>query len=322
MVGWAKDAMSGKGWPISEPTRRWWRAWREAKGTSWFELLHGYVYVRWTYQYIGLGIGELAWTRPWRRLIGGLVRFFPPRPAEAQGSGTFADGYHGKVLPLETARQLVQVREAVHVEDLERVIPYPTARSLVLEHPDHLVALECPCRSARLEPCLPLEVCLVVGEPFASFVLEHHPDRSRAITADEAVQILETEHARGHVQHAFFKDAMLGRFYAICNCCPCCCGAIHSTRNGTPMLASSGYVVQIDQDRCVACEECSGACVFGALAMGPVVIEVDPSVCMGCGVCVTRCDQGALNLRLAPERGVPLDLAALLPQGAEAEVLG
>lgn len=88
------------------------------------------------------------------------------------------------------------------------------------------------------------------------------------------------------------------------------------------MLASSGYVVQIDQDRCVACEECSGACVFGALAMGPVVIEVDPSVCMGCGVCVTRCDQGALNLRLAPERGVPLDLAALLPQGAEAEVLG
>jgi ferredoxin len=43
---------------------------------------------------------------------------------------------------------------------------------------------------------------------------------------------------------------------------------------------------------------------------------------MGCGICVTRCDQGALTLRLAPERGIPLDLAMLLPREAEAEVLG
>jgi ferredoxin len=319
---WAKDAAAGKHWPVSEATRRWWRAWRGVKGGSWFEALHGYVYVRWTYHYIGLGIGELAWTHPWRRLIGGVARLFPSRPRQAQGSGTFADGYHGKVLPLETARQLVQVQEEVRVEDLERVIPYRTARALVLEQPDHLVALECPCRRAREKPCQPLDVCLIVGEPFASFVLERQADRARAITADEAVQILEAEHARGHAQHAFFKDAMLGRFYAICNCCPCCCGAVHSTRNGTPMLASSGYVVQVDPDECMACEECAAACLFGALAMGPAVMQVDPSVCLGCGICVSRCEEGALTLVLAPERGVPLDLTALLSQNVEPQAMG
>ena len=35
---------------------------------------------------------------------------------------------------------------------------------------------------------------------------------------------------------------MLGRFYAICNCCKCCCGAMQAHLNGVPMLASSGYV--------------------------------------------------------------------------------
>jgi hypothetical protein len=25
-----------------------------------------------------------------------------------------------------------------------------------------------------------------------------------------------------------YKDAMLGRFYAICNCCSCCCGAMEA----------------------------------------------------------------------------------------------
>jgi hypothetical protein len=157
------------------------------------------------------------------------------------GAGTFADGYHGKVLPLEKARQLVTVREEIHRGDLERVIPYPMARDLILKNPDHIAVIQCPCRAARLNPCTPLDVCLIVGEPFASFVVEHNPQRARWIDAVEAQSILEAEERRGHVHHAFFKDAMLGRFYAICNCCPCCCGAIQSHRNGIPMLAPSGY---------------------------------------------------------------------------------
>ena len=59
-----------------------------------------------------------------------------------------ARGYHGKVVPLDEARELVQVREDITLRDLEHIIPYPVARDIVLHHPDHIVVLDCPCRSS------------------------------------------------------------------------------------------------------------------------------------------------------------------------------
>ncbi len=290
-------------------TRNFMREAGRVPGFTWFDRVHAYVYGRWTYLYIAIGVGE----HPIARLLGPIVRAVQPRrPAEVPPRGTTADSYHGKVLPLETARRLVRVMEPVTVADLERVIPYPVARALILRQPDHLVALECPCRTARPDPCLPLDVCLVVGEPFASFVVEHHPRRSRWITPEQAEAILEAEHRRGHVQHAFFKDAMLGRFYAICNCCPCCCGAMQAQRSGTPMLASSGFRAVLEAAECAACEACADACPFGAIEMRGGQPYPADEVCMGCGVCVTRCPTGALRLAEAPERGVPLDLETIL----------
>ena len=235
------------------PTRAFIREARRTPGYGLLDFVHGYVYARWTYLYIGIGAG----THPLARFVGPPVRWlgrlFPPGDDHA----TIAEGYHGKVVPLEAATQLVTVQEDVDLGDLEQTIPYSTARDIVLQNPDHIVVLECPCRTVRPNPCLPLDVCLVVGEPFASFVAEHHPQRSRWISQDEAVDILRAEHERGHVHHAFFKDAMLGRFYAICNCCSCCCGAMKAHRNGTPMLASSGYVAQVDAELCAGCGTCA-----------------------------------------------------------------
>jgi len=161
-----------------------------------------------------------------------------------------------------------------------------------------------------------LDVCLVVGEPFASFVVDHHPQRSRRITPDQAVEILKAEDERGHVHHAFFKDAMLGRFYAICNCCACCCGAMHAHQHGTPMLASSGYVCKVDEALCIGCETCAGLCQFAAIQVQDYLSQVDESLCMGCGVCVAHCDQGALSLERDPARGEPLEIQKLITKAA------
>jgi ferredoxin len=296
----------------SPSTRAFWREARRTRGYSFFDWLHGYVYARWPYLYIGVGVGEHPLARilgPWVSRIGRLV---PKRPGSGAGHRTFADSYHGKVVTPQAARQLVTVQKEVRLTDLEQVIPYGKARDLVLQHPDHIAVLECPCRSARPNPCLPLDVCLIVGEPFVGFVAEHHPRRARQITSAEAIEILEAEHARGHVHHAFFKDAMLGRFYAICNCCTCCCGAMQAMRNGIPMLASSGYVSHVDESLCIGCGICEESCQFGAIVVDEGRAVVEAAACMGCGVCVSHCDLGALALERDDDRGTPLELEPLL----------
>ncbi len=286
-------------------TRRFMQVGRAA-GLSWRERLHGYVYARWPYAYIGSAIGERPEFKRLRPLMAPFLALalFPKR---------WGRSYHGKVLPTDQATRLVQVREPIELTLSEQVIPFETARDLVLADPDHIVALDCPCRVARRNPCLPLDVCLIVGEPFASFVLAHHPEAARTLSPQEAVDIITAEADRGHVHHAFFKEAMLGRFYAICNCCSCCCGAMSAHRNGVPMLISSGYVADLDIEACQTCGQCVERCPFGALTLDRYFVRVDSDACMGCGICVRLCPQQALFLMRHPHKPEPLVLSDLLP---------
>jgi Pyruvate/2-oxoacid:ferredoxin oxidoreductase delta subunit len=299
---------------VKPSTRAFVREARRTPGYSLFDLIHGYVYARWPYLYIGIGTGEHP-AAPWIERVAGWAAALASlgRPAARHVNGNdFADGYHGKAVPLATAEQLVHIHHDLEVRDLEQVIPYKRARSIILKNPDHIVVLECPCRSAREHPCLPLDVCLIVGEPFASLVREHHPRRSRRITSEEAVAILRAEDLRGHVHHAFFKEAMLDRFYAICNCCKCCCGAMQAQRNGTPMLTSSGYVSVLDPALCIGCGNCEAYCQFEALSLADSLNQVNYEKCMGCGICVSKCEQGALALVLDPAKGLPLEVCSIM----------
>jgi len=274
------------------------------------ERLHGYIYARFLYHYIGWAINGPP--KPLAAPLGWLLgRLHFGAGGE---TGTIADTYHGKVAPLAEATRWVTINQPVALTAPEEVVPFARARDVILQDPDHLVALDCPCRVSRASPCLPLDVCLIVGEPFASFILEHQPNHARAITPAEAVAILEAEDARGHAHHIFFKEAMLDRFYAICNCCTCCCGAMQAHRHGTPMLIASGYVSQVDETACAGCGTCAEFCPFGALELREGLMTVDEAACMGCGVCVGRCPHGALSLRREEAKGVPLEIERLMAQ--------
>ncbi len=285
---------------------------RKTPNYSFLDFLHGYIYGRWTYLYIGIGKGDHPIAKKymaWKKKLG-----IAPKEKPATETNGMAETYHGKAIPLNAAKELVQINEEINIPDLEQIIPYKRARSIVMKNPEHIVAIDCPCRAAKENPCTPIDVCLVVGDPFASFIREHHPDRSREITSDEAIDILKAEDERGHVHHAFFKDAMLERFYAICNCCECCCGAINSHNSGNPMLASSGYVARIDEDECIACEACVDYCQFGALEMEEFTMSVVYDNCMGCGVCIDKCDQASITLVADESKGIPLEICALMEQ--------
>jgi ferredoxin len=295
---------------------------KKVKGFTAFDAIHGYFYARWPYLYISVASGE----HPLARILFPLVQFWlkvtapfsrlRKRLSPPEVELTMADTYHGKVVPLTGARQLVVVQQDIHLENLEHVIPYQTARDLILLEPTHIGVLECPCRSARANPCKPLDVCIIVGEPFVGMMIDHHPERGRRITQQDALRILQEEDDRGHVHHAFFKDALLGRFYAICNCCTCCCAAIQSHRSGNPMLASSGYQAVVDADLCIGCGVCESYCQFQAIHVTNGLNQIQAETCMGCGICVSKCPQEAIHLELAPSRGIPMELNTLMEQAA------
>src|SRR5512135_2735168 len=111
-------------WFIKPSTRAFIKEGRRTPGYSTFDLVHGYVYARWPYLYIGIGTGEHPAAK-WFALVAGWFDKLVTRQRRGespQGHLSFADTYHGKVVPLEAANQLVSIHDELHVHDLEKVI--------------------------------------------------------------------------------------------------------------------------------------------------------------------------------------------------------
>ncbi|WP_051384349.1 ATP-binding protein [Nitratidesulfovibrio termitidis] len=253
--------------PLRPSARTFWCEALTRPHGSFIEALHGYIYLRWPLFYIGMGTGRHPLSRwlagPLARL-GGLLGVWGTRE---EFGPEFAQSYHGKVMPPGTVPRLIAVERPVATTVPETVLPFRMARDIILDNADALALLDCPCRLTKEDHCTPVDVCILAGGPVVDFVLEHHPDKARRVTPDEAIHVVEAENRRGHVSHAFFKEAVLGRYYAICNCCTCCCGAMQAHREGTPMLVSSGYVARVDADACTGCGQCARICPFDAVRM-------------------------------------------------------
>ena len=279
-----------------------WQLLRQAGLRRFLNLsaLHGYVYGRWIKEYINV-----------------LINYVIPRLG-SRGKKWLAGHYHGKVLTPELAKAIITTDRDIPLQDLEQIIPYPFARDLLLKGPPDVAVFQCGCRQIRENPCQPIQVCMVIGQPFVDFILEHHPKSSRRLTQTEALDLLRAEHERGHLHSAWFKDALLNRFYAICNCCKCCCGGIEAmVKYGAPTMASSGYVARVDEALCVACDTCKDACPFNAISIdGTATVKWE--TCMGCGVCVEQCPNEAMSLVRDERKGVPMDVRILVQKKAVA----
>jgi len=139
-------------------------------------------------------------------------------------------------------------------------------------------------------------------------VLSRHPgvfDNSqevRALTRAEAEATLERASRAGLVHSV--SNNQVGNWY-ICNCCTCSCGVLRglSEMGIAGVVALAPFVNTVDEERCIACEDCLEYCQFGALSLDTVA-QVDTRRCVGCGVCVPVCQEGALILVRRPEEEI------------------
>lgn len=286
------------------------------------DFFAGYLYLKYTQHFLAHGLRASGLTpKELPELDEGIdemLHFLNQQIGDAAMSYD-TSVYHGKVMKLQDAIKLVTQKEDVRLSPPERVIPFKIARDVVLENPGSIALGRCPCKTHSPNPCLPpsqQEVCLFLGDPWASFMDEQNPTFHK-ISQQEAVKVLEFCHEKGLVHTAYFEHAAGNRLDAICNCCDCCCLGIKmwNLLEGTvPLLAPSGYVSEIN-DECNGCAACAdNVCHFNAISMDEEGqrAAINLEKCMGCGVCVDVCPIGAISLRREPSKGDPLDIEELI----------
>jgi Pyruvate/2-oxoacid:ferredoxin oxidoreductase delta subunit len=215
----------------------------------------------------------------------------------------------GHILEIEPpVHRVIPVGESVQV-DME-IRPYESAADIV-RNAKAWGVLECICRKQKSlvgDPCdHPIEVCMTFNDNPGAY---DNVSFIRAVSLDEALETLQVAAEAGLV-HSVSNDQR-GSSY-ICNCCTCSCGILRgiSELGIANAVAQSAFVNTVEEDLCIACEDCLEYCQFDALSMD-LFAQVDQLRCVGCGVCVQACPENALILVRRPEQEVaPVPLSKL-----------
>jgi hypothetical protein len=104
----------------------------------------------------------------------------------------------------------------------------------------------CDCRSVFHNCSNPIDAEIMVSFSGNMF-MEERPEDYREITKEEAKGILEQCHQRG-LMHTIVKCRH--DFYAICNCCACCCVPLRLNREygiGKALVRSKDIVEQFKE---------------------------------------------------------------------------
>jgi len=159
-----------------------------------------------------------------------------------------------------------------------------------------IAVADCVCRKESQllgEGCdHPMETCLSFGAA-AEYYIEN--EMGRKITSEEAIQIIKEADESGLV-HAGANSKHLSN---ICNCCPCCCISMKGmTQFGQNKQKFMNAVFEsiIDEELCVACENCVERCPVKAITIEDIAI-VDRDLCLGCGLCASVCSDNAISLK-------------------------
>ncbi len=258
--------------------------------------IHGYFFV----SYLDLYLKTLM----------DLIRRLPKIPKFLKDFASHS--YRGKVTTLEDAKKLMRINLEIPIDNLERILTLKEATSIVYRTGDKILVTECPCRKLVKNPCKPSEVCMAMGEPFTSlFARQIGPGNYRWISPEEAIDILEMTEKLGWIHLTFNRDVAGDNFYAICNCCKCCCSThVMREKAGVSVIHHSGYLAEVNGS-CIGCGTCESICQFGAICLGEEgTAVIDLSKCQGCGICASNCQESAIVLKEVETGLKPLRLPA------------
>lgn len=138
-----------------------------------------------------------------------------------------------------------------------------------------------------------LETCFTIGRTASSFI--ERRGFGRRVDADEMISIVRELSKQGLIH---ITDNIRHKPSFICNCCGCCCSALHGiTKKKIPhAIAPTGFILIVDEEKCNGCGACTKKCQIQALELVDEKAKLDHINCLGCGSCIKFCKQDALSL--------------------------
>ena len=143
----------------------------------------------------------------------------------------------------------------------------------------HLSITPCQCRRVRRmmgegSGDLDEGLCIFMGHVGDMF---NHTGKGKPVTVAEAKELIKKCDERGCVHQITTLNS--GESLAICNCMPESCLALGvSQYYNTPATSKSNYVAEIDEEKCVACGQCTDRCANNAIQMGQKLCAKTPIV--------------------------------------------
>jgi NAD-dependent dihydropyrimidine dehydrogenase PreA subunit len=217
---------------------------------------------------------------------------------DAEMAQLFEDYYQSKFKKVLTispqVHRVIPVNETID-NDME-IEPYENAADIIKSMKSWGIT-NCICRRQQAymdNPCdHPLDVCMTFSERAGAFTYSNIVTEQ---TMEEALETLQKAADAGLVHSV--SNNQEGLWY-ICNCCTCACGILRgiAEQGIADVVASSSFILHVDEDLCTGCETCIDHCQFDALVMNDEgIVAVNEVRCVGCGICVPQCDMEALGL--------------------------
>ena len=270
--------------------------------------IHNYIYFAFYYPYVWslyhlfrILATYFSWIKPIRYII---------KTAFAR--------YHAKIISMGDTKKIFELKEDVTAvsDKNKKIVPFTYAYKILLNNPDFIAVMDCPCKKALNAPAWTINSCISVGKNTAQFWIDRCGEKyhARKITQQEALDLIKKFRKEGYLTQAFFKVATGGTMGVICLCHVDNCVSLQATQfakkfdSSFSMAAQSGYSVQHDDIRCKKCGTCAKICMFKSIRVNNGTWAYDKNTCMGCELCVEHCPQQALALYQDPGKTVPLDM--------------